>query len=264
MTHPEAPDQTDGDPSSSIQTPSELVLLEVVDGLATIVLNRPERKNALIGPLSDALAAAFTTVADLDDVGVVLLHGAGGGFCSGLDLKEYGAEPPPDWLPTASASLVSAHRAIADCPVPVVGALERFAINGGAAFALACDLLVVGREAFLQVGEVRQGMPAAMNLAWLLERHPLLVAHQLTLTGRRFTGPELQRLGIALDVVPDDEVLASARNLARELAGFPTGAGRTMKAHAAAMVAPEVGGVDRIGRGAALLAAGGRLRPGRA
>ncbi len=250
------------------QTGAPLVLLQVEAGLATIVLNRPERKNAIIGPLSDALAAAFNEASDRDDVEAVLLHGAGGGFCSGLDLKEYNADPPPDWITTASASFAAAHRAIAECPVPVVGALERFAINGGAGLALACDLLVAGDGAFLQVGEVRQGMPAAMNLAWLSGRHPVSVIHQITFTGRRFHGPDLHRLGIALDVVPDDEVLEAAQSLALEIAGFPSAAGRTMKEHAVGMVTGSgvdaVTSANRIDRGAALLAEAGRLRPGRA
>jgi enoyl-CoA hydratase/carnithine racemase len=204
--------------------------MSVEDGVATIVLNRPARKNALTGPLTDALAAAFREVAGRDDVGAVLFHGAGGGFCSGLDLKEYNADPPPDWLATSRESLVDAHRAIFDCPMPVVGALERFAINGGAAFALACDLLVAGRGAFLQVGEIRQGLQAPMNMAWLAVRYPAAVAEQLTLTGRRFDGQDLHRLGIALDVVDDDEVLDRARALAVEIATFPRAPARAIKA----------------------------------
>ncbi|MCH2433035.1 MAG: enoyl-CoA hydratase/isomerase family protein [Acidimicrobiales bacterium] len=211
-------------------TEHDEVLSTIADGVASIVLNRPGRRNAITGPLGDGLAAAFAHVSARDDVGAVLFHGAGGSFCSGLDLKEYNADPPPAWMATARDSLVAAHRAIFDCPVPVVVALERFAINGGAAFALAADLLVVGREAYLQVGEIRQGMAAPMNLAWLLARHPASVAEQIALTGRRFVGPDLHRLGVALDVVDDDRVLESARALAVEIASYPTEQARAIKA----------------------------------
>ena len=207
----------------------EEVLVSVEDGVASITLNRPHRKNAITGPLADGLADAFRAVSARDEVNVVLLSGAGGGFCSGLDLVEYNADPPPSWMSTATESLVAAHLAIFDCPVPVVGALERFAVNGGAAFALACDLLVVGETSFIQVGEIRQGMAAPMNLAWLLARHPGSVATQLVLTGRRFNGPDLHRLGLALDVVADAEVKESASALAADLAAWPSANVRNLK-----------------------------------
>ena len=210
--------------------PDQDVLLRVVDGVASIVLNRPERRNAITGPLVEGLASAFTSAAERDDVGVVLFHGADGAFCSGLDLKEFNADPQPPWLSTFGRSNTKAHRALYDCPVPVVVALERYAINGGAAYALGGDLIVAGREAFLQVGEVRLGMPAPNNLAWLLARHPPAVAEQLVLSGRRFHGPDLHRLGVVFDVVDDGDVLATAAALADEIAGFPTGAARRMKA----------------------------------
>jgi len=196
------------------------VLTSTADGVTTVILNRPHRRNAITGPMGDELAAAMAAV-DPVTTGAVLLHGAEGTFCSGLDLKEYNADPPPPWLPTARQSLVAAHRALFDCPVPVVVALERFAINGGAAFALAGDLLVAGREAVLQIAEIRQGMAAPMNMAWLASRYPAGVAAQLVLTGRRFTGDDLHRLGIALDVVDDPDVLDHARNMAVELAAYP-------------------------------------------
>lgn len=241
--------------------PETPVLFQVEDGLATVVMNRPARRNAITGPLADALADVFTQFSRRNDVEVVLFHGADGGFCSGLDLTEYNSDPPPAWLPTATASLIAAHQAIASCPVPVVGALERFAVNGGAAFALACDLLVVGKGAFLQVGEVRQGMPAAMNLAWLLNRHSLSVTQQLVLTGRRFSGIDLYRLGIALDVVTDDRVLEAAMTLARELAGFPPGASRNMKEHTLLLSAANASQSEGIRHGADLLARSGPQTP---
>ena len=244
------------------------VLLSVDDGVAAIVLNRPARKNAITGPMMDLLADVFRQVSTRDDVGAVLFHGADGGFCSGLDLGEYNADPPPDWLPTSLDSLVAAHRAIYDCPVPVVGALERFAINGGAAFALACDLLVAGETAFLQVGEVRQGLAAPMNLAWLLARRPASVAEQLTLTGRRFTGPDLHRLGVALDVLADDGVLDAARVLATEIASYPRAGARAIKATTRALYegAGPAGDSDwfDLAQSGNPLPAGGSVRPRRA
>lgn len=244
------------------------VVLSVDEGVATVVLNRPARKNAITGPMGDLLAEVFRDVAARDDVGAVLFHGADGGFCSGLDLKEYNADPPPVWLPTARESLIGAHRAIFDCPVPIIGALEHFAINGGAAFALSCDLLVVGESAFLQVGEIRQGMAAPMNLAWLLARHPASVAEQLALTGRRFNGRDLHRLGVALDVVADDVVLEAARTLAAEIAWYPRAEARAIKATIRVLAVPggPVGVADRfdLAQSGNPLPAGGLLRPRRA
>lgn len=139
--------------------------------VAVIELNRPERKNALIGPMFDELTAHVKSAGVDRNVGAVLLCGAGGAFCSGLDLTAYNADPPPTWLATASDSARSAHVALGACPHPVVVSLERYAINGGAAFALAGDLIVAGRDSWLQVGEVRLGMNAPMNLAWLVARY---------------------------------------------------------------------------------------------
>ncbi|MBW2281198.1 MAG: enoyl-CoA hydratase/isomerase family protein [Deltaproteobacteria bacterium] len=201
-----------------------LVRSYVHDGWLEISLNRPKRRNALIGPLVDELFAAFDA-ADRDDaVHVVLLRGEGGAFCSGLDLKEFAADPPPDWMPAFSGAWRGLHERIFRSRTPLVGALERCAINGGAALALACDLLVAGDEAFLQVGEVQGGMAAPMNVAWLRLRHPESVAMNVALTGRRIAGPELVRLGVALSSVPDETVADRARELAAQLAGYPEGA----------------------------------------
>ena len=196
---------------------------------AEVVLNRPQRRNAIDGPLGVALAAAIRRADEDDGVQAVLLRGADGAFCSGLDLKAFNAEPPPDWMPRFPTIWRGVHKAVFECRKPIVAALERFAINGGAALALAADLLVAGEGAFLQVGEVRQGMAAPYNAAWLRFRHSENVAAQLTLTGRRFTGSELLALGVAYATAADDDVVASARRLVEELAGYPDGAGARIK-----------------------------------
>ena len=191
-----------------------------------MVLNRPERRNAINGPLGEHLAKAFRAVDADEGVRAVLLRGADGAFCSGLDLNEFGhdADPAPDWLANFQTIWRGAHKAIFECRKPIVAALERYAINGGSALALAADLLIAGETAFLQVGEVKMGMAAPYNMAWLRLRHSENVAAKLTITGRRFPGTELAALGIAYESVADDAVVDAARQLTEELAGFPPGA----------------------------------------
>lgn len=189
------------------------------DRIVEIVLNRPERRNALTGPLADELAATLRSVASSPETTVVVLRGAGGAFCSGLDLKEFGADPTPAWVPDFGRSWRAVHEAIYDLPVILIGALERAAVNGGASLALACDLLVAGETSFLQVGEIQQGMAAPMNTAWLRLRHSEAVTARVELIGDRIAGPELLDLGLAHQVVPDDQTLTAARALADRLAG---------------------------------------------
>lgn len=201
------------------------VLLERDGAVAEVVLNRPARKNALSPELMVALGEVLGDLARDPSVGAVLVRGADGFFCSGLDLKEISTANPPTPL------WIAAHSALASIDAPVVAALTGGAINAGAALALACDLLVVGEQAYLQVKEAEMGMTPPVNAAWLAMRYPAAVGLQLALSCRRFPGPELQRLGIALDVVPDDDVVDHARGLAATLAGFPQrGAAKTKRA----------------------------------
>lgn len=211
---------------------SDLVRRTDLDGVATIELHRPERRNAIVPPMLDELAAAVADASADTSVGAVLLCGAGGAFCSGLDLKEYGAQPPPAWLATSAQSVRRAHVALAECPHPIVVALERYAINGGAAFALAGDLIVTGTDAWLQVGEVRLGMAAPMNLAWLTARYPLSTVLQIVLSGNRCSGRDMHRLGIAHEVVADHDVRNRAEALAAEIASYPPGTAALLKSAA--------------------------------
>ncbi len=200
------------------------------DGWREIVLNRPERKNAIVGPLGMELAEAVNAASAASSCRVVLLRGAGGAFCSGLDLKAFNADPAPEWLPEFQLIWREAHAALYNCRVPIVGALERYAINGGAALALACDLLIAGETSFLQVGEVQIGMAAPYNVAWMNLRLAESTMSQIALIGDRCVGPELVSLGVAHRSVEDAQVLPEAQRLCTRMADFPEDGLRRVKA----------------------------------
>ena len=207
---------------------TELILVErPSERVAHIVLNRPERRNALTGPMADQFGDALEQLHADDDVTVIVLRGAGDAFCSGLDLKEFGQDPQPSWVADFSQKWRRVHRQLFDSDRIIVGALQRAAVNGGAALALACDFLVAGDGSFLQVGEIQQGMAAPMNMAWLRLRFDESLTARLVLLGDRIPGPELVRLGVAYQSVPGDQVLAATAELAERLAAHdPSGVRR--------------------------------------
>jgi len=207
-----------------------LVLLHRHDGWSEIVLNRPERKNALTGPLVEDLIETLNVVADDDSTQVVTLAGAGGSFCSGLDLAEFNADQPAPWVASFGERWHQAHELLFALPQPLITAVERFSINGGSALALAGDLCIVGDSTFIEVSEARLGMAAPKNLFWLQQRHSESVIARLTLVGDRVSASELLRLGLATEVVADDQVGARARELATLMATYPAGGLRKIKA----------------------------------
>lgn len=205
------------------------VLVEHHAGWAEIVLNRPERRNSLIAPLAIAVTDSLTALAANPEVAAVILRGAEGYFCAGVDLKALQADPPPPWRQTQGAEFRRMHLALYHFPKPLIGAFEGFGINAGAALALACDLLVAGQNAFLQIGELQQGAPIPMNAAWLRIKTTELIAARLAFYADRIKGEELVRLGLATESVPDDQVLTRCRELAQRIASFPAGASVTIK-----------------------------------
>lgn len=200
----------------------EPVLLQRNGAVAEVVLNRTARRNALTVETMGELRRVFTDLA-YDDARAVVLRGADGFFCSGLDVNEIDPSAP-------SIDVWSAvHHALWNLEIPVVACLEGGAINAGAALALACDLMVAGDSAYIQMREAAMGVAPPMNAAWLAMRFPAAVGMQLALSCRAFKGPDLFRLGIALDVLADDEVLGHARRLAADIASYPLSGGRSAK-----------------------------------
>jgi len=193
------------------------VLVERHDGRVNIILNRPERKNSLTAPMVEELRDALAAVSGDPTVGCVVLQGAEGVFCSGIDLKAAGDGTRP--APMTAWPLV--HAALYRCPVPVVLAMERYAINAGASLVLASNVVVAGQNSFLQVSEMQIGVAAPMNQAWLHLRHSAAVADHLTLRAERIAAAELLRLGVVTEVVEDSTVLTRANELADRIASYP-------------------------------------------
>ena len=191
------------------------VIVERVGSRLDIVLNRPDRKNSITQQLAVELRDAFLNVPS--EAGCILLSGSGGAFCSGIDLKIAGAdlknEPLTAW--------VEVHAAIYKCRVPVVVALERYAINAGAALALAANIVVAGESSFLQVGEIAMGVPAPMCQAWLHLKHSQAVADRVVLVGDRIVGADMVALGLVSEVIADGEVLNRSRAVADHIASHP-------------------------------------------
>lgn len=200
---------------------TELVVTGTEGAVRTITLNRPERKNALTGPLVEAMRDALQAAVDDPGVNAILIQGAGGALCSGLDLKEFGAEPQPDWVQGFGDNWAAFHLAMYECPKPTVCALERFAINAGSALALSTDFVVMGESAFLHVGEVLMGRAAPMNLAWLQLKGGRRLITELAVLGRRMDAAWLESNGVVHRVVPNEQVLQAALDLATELAELP-------------------------------------------
>ena len=200
------------------------------DGWGELVLSRPARKNAIIGPMVGEMRAALASLLK-GGARAIVLRGEGGAFCSGLDIDAFAQNPAPAWRQTFPNDWAGWHLDLYRCPAVIVCALDRFAINGGSSMVFASDLVVMGEGAFVLVGEAIQGMAAPMNVAWLRIKTTEAIAAQLTLAPKRTTGAELHRLGLVYEVVPDANVGTRAEELAATLAGYPPSGIANIKAH---------------------------------
>ena len=188
------------------------------DGVTRITLNRPERLNAMNAALIADLHDALSGVAVDRACRVVVLTGAGRGFCAGIDLAGYGAAPGSEQLDrvgatfatqTDIAALVPRLRAL---PQPVIAAVNGPAAGGGLALALASDIRIAGAAARFNVAFVRLGLSGCdIGVSWML---PRLIgasrAWELMLTGRLIDADEADRIGLVLRVVPDEELQSAA------------------------------------------------------
>lgn len=187
-------------------------------GYAVVTLNRPQAMNALSTQLRRELAETVDRLEADPEVRVLILTGAGRGFCGGLDLKELGGGAAETTLAYGSGKDLDPVSSLARFNGPVIGAINGAAITGGFELALACDLIVAAEDAKFGVPEVKRGLVAgAGGVIRLPRRIPYHVAMEYVLTGDMMTAADAHRFGLVNRVVPKGQALQAAIELANRI-----------------------------------------------
>lgn len=223
MTDPDVTDPNVTDPTATGPNTSALSLRAETDGgIRTLVLNRPDRRNALNHDLIAALTGALADAAADPHTRVILLRGEGPDFCAGADLSALRrvaeSEDPVANLADAhalGALLVVMRRH----PTPIVAAVHGHALAGGAGLATACDLVIARDDAVFGYPEIHLGFVPAMVMALLRRAVGEKVAFELVVRGDRIGAEEAASLGLVNRVIPAAEWDAGVRSYVDELAG---------------------------------------------
>ncbi len=195
--------------------PYQTIQLEHDGRVATITLNRPDKRNAISFELIDDLLRALDEIAKSDAL-VVILTGAGKAFCSGMDLDNLKAllGRSPEQNLQDSQTMVRLFRALYEFSKVTIAAVNGAAIAGGTGLALLCDFTLAVPEAKFGYTEVRIGFVPAIVSTFLLRQVGEKQARDLLLTGRIIGGDEAARIGLINEIVPAEKLMARARELA--------------------------------------------------
>ena len=208
------------------------VTLEVRDRVAYLTFNRPEAGNALNPDLIHAFRDCAESLGERDDVGAVILTGAGKNFSVGGDLRfmHDAGEDVADAIYGLASTMHQGIAALAALDAPVISVVRGAAAGGGMSIAIAADLVLAAESATFTVAYTAIGFSTDGGSSWTLPRLVgLRRATELALLNERLTAARAQELGIVTRVVPDDELDAEAERLARRLAHGPIGAHGAIK-----------------------------------
>lgn len=204
------------DPATDTAEP--VVVQERHGHVLVLRLNRPEARNALNGAMIRALGEAFAAAESDDDVRVVVLTGTGDrAFCSGMDLRDFAAGDGPGGEESAAPG-VFMRLMRGEITVPVIAAVNASAVAGGFEIVLGCDLVVASSEARFGLPEVKRALFPGGDGILLGTRIPLPIALEITLTGDYIDAERAFALGLVNQVVPADQVLDAALDLAAKIA----------------------------------------------
>jgi enoyl-CoA hydratase len=199
---------------------SEPVLLVTkAGGIATVTLNRPAKLNALNRDLRSSFCRVMQELRDDPEAQVVIITGAGRAFCAGLDLRELGAEGSgASGAVVRDTTTVSFITVIEDMKVPVIAAVNGFAVTGGFEMVLACDMVVAAEDAQFADTHARVGvMPGGGMTARLPRAIGIRKAKELSLTGNYLGAREAERMGLVNRVVAPGDALKEAQTIAAQI-----------------------------------------------
>jgi methylglutaconyl-CoA hydratase len=203
------------------------VLVRRQDAVVTLILNRPEQRNALDPELAGALATAVRTASDDPGVRVVAIAGAGTAFCAGAKLDALLAASEagdPEAVRASFGVVEQVYRALLAARPVLIAAVNGPALAGGAGIVGCCDFAVASESASLGYPEILLGLTPGMVMTLLVQQAGLRAALDLALTGRRVAADEALRLGLLTQVVPAAELTATVENLAGQLSRLSPGA----------------------------------------
>jgi 2-(1,2-epoxy-1,2-dihydrophenyl)acetyl-CoA isomerase len=212
---------------------ADVLLIDRADGVATLTLNRPESMNSLSLELKNALVEALADVASDVSVRAVVLTGNGRGFCVGQDLAEHirlleSGDPAP--LNTVRLHYNPITLSLAQMPKPVIAAVNGTAAGAGASFSFACDFRIVAENAKFLLAFANVGLGLDSGVSWTL---PRLIgagrATELALLAQPITAQVADSFGLVTKLVPTDQVVPMAQELAAQLAAGPTAAYAAIK-----------------------------------
>ncbi|MCA9539800.1 MAG: enoyl-CoA hydratase/isomerase family protein [Myxococcales bacterium] len=198
---------------------SDVVLFERDGGIGTLTINRPQALNALDSAVLDALEETLAHIAELTDLRVLIITGAGGkAFVAGADIAQMSSLGPRE----ARRFAFQGHRvlnAIESLPVPVIAAVNGYCLGGGCELSLACDLVYAGDNARFGQPEVKLGLiPGFGGTQRLARRIGAMAAAELIFSGRMVKADEAKAMGLCLDVFPAADLLDRVRAKAAEIA----------------------------------------------
>jgi enoyl-CoA hydratase len=189
------------------------VLTTVEDGVLIVTINRPEAKNAMTKAAAEGIAAAMERLDAEDDLRVGIITGAGGTFCSGMDLKGFLRGESPSVEGKGFGGVVQAPPA-----KPLIAAVEGYALAGGLELMIACDLVVANANAKFGIPEVKRGLVAAAGGVMMLpDQIPERIALELALTGDFIGAERAYQLGL-INEVTEGSALEGAKALAARIA----------------------------------------------